>query len=222
MLFRSHPPHNVCRGERFLADVYQAVRSSPYRDSILLVITFDEHGGCYDHVAPPTGAAAPSPGAISKGPAFDFSRFGVRVPAIVISSYVRPGTVFRAPQGSAPFDHTSILATLRDWLGLAENGQTFLPSPRIREAPTLDAVLTLDDSSKTSDWPNIIATCTVGPDDQSLQTPLSSLQHSLIASAHRQNTATPNNAVTVMQSAATAKSLKTYEDALNDLHPDAP
>src|SRR6202012_5251277 len=44
-----HPPHNVCRGDIFLAEVYEAIRSSPYRDKILLVITFDEHGGCYDH-----------------------------------------------------------------------------------------------------------------------------------------------------------------------------
>lgn len=49
-----HPPHNICRGEQFLADVYQAVKNSPYRDKILLVITFDEHGGCYDHVPPPS------------------------------------------------------------------------------------------------------------------------------------------------------------------------
>jgi phospholipase C len=218
-----HPPHNVCRGEQFLADVYQAVRSSPYRDSILLLITFDEHGGCYDHVPPPTGAAAPLPGNISRDSAFDFSRFGVRVPAIVVSSYVSAGTVFRAPPNHAPFDHTSILATLRDWLGLANDSHNpFLASPRITNAPTLEGVLTLDNTTKTLDWPSITATCTVGADDQSLQTPLSSLQHSLIASAHRQDTATPNDPITVKKSAAEAKSLKTYEDALNYLHPDAP
>ena len=68
----------------------------------------------------------------------------------------------------------------------------------------------------------VYETRTVGADDQSLQTPLSSLQHSLIASAHRQDTATPNDPITVKKSAAEAKSLKTYEDALNYLHPDAP
>ena len=218
-----HPPHNICRGERFLADVYQAVRSSPYHDDILLVITFDEHGGCYDHVPPPTGAAPPDPSPRSRDGTFDFSRFGVRVPAILVSSYVRPGTVFRAPPGHVPYDHTSILATVRDWLGLeADPHNPFLASPRIKNAPTLDAVLSLDVANKNTDWPSITAACTIGADDQSLQTPLNSLQHSLLAAAARQHTATPADPATVMGSTAQAKSLRTYEDALNFLHPDAP
>ncbi|HEY2253045.1 MAG TPA: alkaline phosphatase family protein, partial [Planctomycetaceae bacterium] len=139
-----HPPHDVGRGELFLADVYQAVRNSPYRDKILLVITFDEHGGCYDHVPPPAGAAPPDSQVLPRSNGFDFSRFGVRVPAIVISSYVRPGTVFRASAGEAPYDHTSILATLRDWQKLASDpAHPFLTSRRIATAPTLDRVLTL-------------------------------------------------------------------------------
>ena len=94
-----HPPHNVCRGEQFLAQIYEAIRSSPYRNEILLVITYDEHGGCYDHVPPPANAAPPEPEPVSRDGRFHFDRFGVRVPAIVVSSYVRAGTVFRAPQG---------------------------------------------------------------------------------------------------------------------------
>jgi len=218
-----HPPHNICRGEQFLADVYQAVRTSPYRDSILLVITFDEHGGCYDHVPPPNGAAPPDPSPKSRDGTFDFSRFGVRVPAIVVSSYVRPGTVFRAPPGNTPYDHTSILATLRDWLALDDDAHNpFLTSPRIKNAPTLGSVLSLDDANKNADWPIITATCTIGNDDQSLQTPLNSLQHSLLAAAVRQQSATPTDQATVMKSSAQAKSLRTYQDALNFLHPDAP
>ncbi len=218
-----HPPHNICRGEQFLADIYQAVRTSPYRDSILLVITFDEHGGCYDHVPPPTGATAPDPSPQSRDGSFDFSQFGVRVPTVVVSSYVRPGTVFRAPPGQMPYDHTSILATLRDWLTLdTDAGKPFLTSPRIRRAPTLDAVLSLDVSNRNTNWPTIAAACSIGTDDQSLQTPLNSLQMSLIAAAARQHTATPTDQGTVMRSTAQAKSLRTYADALNFLHPDAP
>ncbi len=222
-----HPPHNICRGEQFLAQVYQAVSASPYRDKILLLITFDEHGGCYDHVPPPSGAAPPAPGGISpplpNGGTFDFSRFGVRVPAVVVSSYLRPGTVFRAPPGGAPFDHTSVLATLRDWLGLATNGANpFLPSPRIQQAPTLASVLTLDDSNKNSNWPAISATGTVGTDDKTLDTPLNGLQQSLLASAVRQNSDNPTDPATMSQSTAQAKSLKTYRDAIQFMHPDAP
>ena len=218
-----HPPHNICRGEQFLADVYQAVRTSPYRDSILLVITFDEHGGCYDHVPPPGGASPPDPSPQSRDGTFSFSRFGVRVPAIVVSSYVRPGTVFRAQPGHAPYDHTSILATLRDWLALdADADNPFLTSPRIKNAPTLDSVLSLADTNKNANWPSVTAACSIGNDDQSLQTPLNSVQRSLIAAAARQHSAAPTNQAMVIRSTAQAKSLRTYEDALNFLHPDAP
>jgi phospholipase C len=218
-----HPPHNVCRGEQFLADVYQAIRNSPYRDKILLVITFDEHGGCCDHVPPPTGAAPPQPQPQSRDGKFDFSRYGVRVPAIVISSYVQPGTVFRASHGEAPYEHASILATLRDWLSLDSDPKNpFLPSPRIKSAPTLDRVLTLSDQNKNTNWPDISAQCTVGDDDKSLQTPLNDVQKSLIATAIRQNADNPNDPATVASAAQTAKSLQTYEHALIFFHPDAP
>lgn len=215
-----HPPHNVCRGEQFLAHVYQAVRNSPYRDKILLVITFDEHGGCYDHVPPPANAVAPEPGNVSRDGRFHFDRFGVRVPAIVISSYVQPGTVFRTAPGATPFDHTSILATLRDWQKLTgDPAHPFLPSPRIAAAPTLHRVLTLDEASKHTAWPNITAQCQVGADDESITTPLSDVQHSLIASAMRNENSGP---VEQQATAAVARQLDTYEHALNFLHPDAP
>ncbi len=104
-----HCSHNIAFGEAFLAEVYTAVQHSPYRDQILLIISFDEHGGCYDHVPPPANAAPPEPGAIATDGDFHFDRFGVRVPTIVVSSYVKPGTVFRTAQAETPYDHTSIL-----------------------------------------------------------------------------------------------------------------
>lgn len=218
-----HPPHNICRGEQFLADLYQAVSTSPYRDKILLVITFDEHGGCYDHVPPPSGAAAPQPWPQSRDGRFAFDRYGVRVPTIVISSYVQPGTVFRAAPGEQPYDHTSMLATLRDWLSLdGVPTKPFLPSPRIQKAPTLDRVLTLDETNKQTNWPAITATCTVGSDDKSLDIPLSGVQQSLIASAIRQNADQPTDPKVGADATAKAKKLKTYKDALLFLHPDAP
>jgi phospholipase C len=181
-----HPPHNVGRGDRFLAQVYDAVRASPYRDRILLVIVFDEHGGCYDHVPPPWGAQPPEPNPVSKDKQFKFDRFGVRVPAIVISSHVRPGTVFRAEDGATPFDHTSILATLRDWLKLDANpAKPFLPSPRIKVAPTLDRVLELSDAEKNVAWPKITAKGWLGWGDRSLAIPMSDLQRGVVAHSRR-------------------------------------
>jgi phospholipase C len=68
---------------------------------------------------------------------FDFTRFGVRVPAVLISPVIAAGTVFRAPAGGTPIDHTSILKTVQERWGL--------PSLTARDAaaPSLAGVLTL-------------------------------------------------------------------------------
>ncbi len=112
-----HPPHNVVYGEQLIAQVYNAVRASPCWPRTLLIITYDEHGGCYDHVPPP---AAVSPDGIANNPTdFTFTRYGVRVPALIVSPYVAPGSIIKPPPDPAggepvPFDHTSIIATLRE------------------------------------------------------------------------------------------------------------
>jgi phospholipase C len=136
-----HPPHDVALGERFLWDVWTAVSTGPKWNQTLLVITYDEHGGCYDHVAPPWGAAIPDSASDPGQQGFRFNRFGVRVPAVVISPYIEAGTVFRSPLG-VPFDHTSVLATLRDWLSIPDD--RMLTSRRVKAAPTLEFLLTRD------------------------------------------------------------------------------
>jgi phospholipase C len=131
-----HPVGNVALGEQFLLQVYQTLQTSPAWAQTLLIVTHDEHGGNYDHVPPPTGATPPSTTPGEQG--FDFTRFGVRVPAVLVSPLIPAGTVFRAPEGGPPFDHTSILATLEKKFGL--------PSLTARDAaaPDLEAVLTID------------------------------------------------------------------------------
>jgi phospholipase C len=145
-----HPPHDVRSGEQFLATIYTAIQQSPYRDNILFIVLFDEHGGTYDHVEPPSSAQPPDPGAVASN-GFTFDRFGVRTPAIVISSWVTPGTVFRSDT-AVPLDHTSVLATLRDWQGLSANFAAELPSPRIAYAPNLAYVLI---ESSAQSWPTL-------------------------------------------------------------------
>lgn len=222
-----HPPHNVCLSEQFLADVYNAVRQSPYRDKILLVITFDEHGGCYDHYPPQAGSVAPVPGSVSRYGNFKFDRFGVRVPTILVSSYVQPGTVFRVPPvnppytpKTTPYDHTSILATLRDWKKMANNPKgKFLPSPRIANAPTLYPILTLSDINKNTNWPLIISTCTVGStDDELLSQPVNDLQMSiLIAVARMRN---QQQQVSQPMIALMKERIKTQLDAIDFMGPE--
>ena len=134
-----HPPLNVCCGERFLLDIWNAVSTGNNWERTLLVIMYDEHGGCYDHVPTPWGAATPDEKSDPGKEGFYFKRFGVRVPTVLVSPFIEPGTVFRQPKGETPYDHTSILATLRDWLNL-DMGK--LKSQRVANAPNVDSVLT--------------------------------------------------------------------------------
>src|SRR5580704_8402998 len=130
-----HPNYNVALGEQLIHDVYEAVRGGPGWAQTLLVITYDEHGGCYDHVAPPSGAIPPDHDAGEFG--FDFTRFGLRVPAVLVSPLIAPGTVFRVPATATPLDHTSILKTVEQRWGL--------PALTARDAaaPAFGDVLTL-------------------------------------------------------------------------------
>lgn len=130
----AHPPHNVAYAEQLIAAVYNAVRASPAWERTLLVITFDEHGGCYDHVPPP--AAVPT-GRTPSG--FTFDRFGVRVPTVVVSPFIPAGSVLRPPEDGPPFDHTSLIATLTALFDLGEP-----LSPRAAAAPDVLSMLRLD------------------------------------------------------------------------------
>jgi phospholipase C len=108
-----HPPSDVLKGDDLIASVYNAVRSNAALwESTLLVVTWDEHGGFYDHVVPP--AATPPDHKVEEGFAFD--RYGVRVPAVLVSKWVKPGSLFRPAAGVV--DHTSILRYLIDKHGL--------------------------------------------------------------------------------------------------------
>ena len=130
-----HPNYDVALGEQFIHDVYEALRGGPAWERTLLIVTYDEHGGCYDHVAPPTGATPPDDTPGQDG--FDFTRFGLRVPTVLVSPMIPAGTVFRVPQGTTPFDHTSILKTVEQRWGL--------PALTARDAaaPDVSGVLTL-------------------------------------------------------------------------------
>jgi phospholipase C len=109
-----HPPHDMRLGEYLIAEVYDILRSSPYWEKSLLVVTYDEHGGFFDRVSPP--ALVPSPdGKKSRHPPFDFTRLGVRVPTILVSPFVEKGAV-----DSTIYEHSSLPATLKTLFNLPE------------------------------------------------------------------------------------------------------
>ncbi len=108
-----HPPHDVALSERLIARCYDAIRNGAGWARTLFIITYDEHGGNWDHVPPP---AAISPDDL-RHDGFAFDRYGVRVPAVLVSPWIPAGTIARAPESGRPFDHTSILSTLRALFG---------------------------------------------------------------------------------------------------------
>ena len=119
--------------------MYQAVRNSPHWHETLLIVTFDEHGGTYDHVAPQWGAI--NPDGVHGEKFFDFDLFGARVPTILVSPYVQPGTVFRPDSDSKyPFDHTSFIKTLLRWAGVDLSKVNL--GKRMPHAPTFEACFT--------------------------------------------------------------------------------
>jgi phospholipase C len=149
-----HPPivlnqdvhSSALAGELLVNAVYDAVRTSSAWMRTMLVITFDEHGGTYDHWPPPMAVppCADAPWPLEFGFAFD--RLGVRVPTIFISPFIAPGTVVRA-EGDVPFDHTSLIRTL----GARWN----LPPLTARDAaaPVFAHVATLGDAEARRETP---------------------------------------------------------------------
>jgi phospholipase C len=110
-----HPNYDVAAGEVLIHDVYTALRNGPAWASTLLIITYDEAGGTYDHVPPPANATPPGDGTVGEL-GFDFTRFGVRIPAVLVSPLIAAGAVYRA---AGPIDHTSVLKTIQERWGTA-------------------------------------------------------------------------------------------------------
>lgn len=117
-----HPSHDVYQGQMFIKEVYETLRASPQWNQSLLVITYDEHGGFYDHVPTPV-RGVPSPDGIVGEPFdFKFDRLGVRVPSIMVSPWIQKGQVVHGPNGSptptSEYEHSSIPATVKKLFNL--------------------------------------------------------------------------------------------------------
>ena len=141
------PPSSLLGGEALLAKIYDAIRTSSKPDgsnayNTLLMVTFDEHGGTYDHVPPPR-AVPPVSSAPAGQMGFAFDRSGLRVPAIAISAWIPERQVIHDE-----YRHTSVIRTLR------ERWQLGAPlTARDRAARDLAAVLSLDRPRDPDSWP---------------------------------------------------------------------
>jgi phospholipase C len=182
-----HPAYDVAKGEQLIHDVYRALRDGPGWDQTLLVVTYDEHGGCYDHVPPPSGAIPPD-GTVGEF-GFDFTRFGVRVPTVLVSPLIAAGTVFRVPDGAMPLDHTSILKTVETRFGL--------PTLTARDAAAhgIDDALTLSTARTDDPLEGVVVPTSATPNPaEGLPTHLQAVQAELVSQlplAPEQRLATP-------------------------------
>jgi len=101
-----------------IKDVYEALRAGAAWNETLFIVTYDEHGGFYDHVSPPS--SVPPPDDIPSFPdSFDFTRGGVRIPTLLVSPWIKKGTVIsdptpaQKPANNSVFELTSIPATMK-------------------------------------------------------------------------------------------------------------
>lgn len=129
-----HPKDDITRGEALIKGIYETIRRSPHWESSVLIITYDEHGGFYDHLPPPQTVA---PGDQPTDPennqfSFDFTQLGVRVPTIIVSPLIPRGII-----DHTVYDHTSVLATIEHIFGV-------LPlTERDKQANTLNQLFSL-------------------------------------------------------------------------------
>lgn len=179
-------PGSVLLGDHLIWQVYQAIQSSQHRDAggrllqdrTLFIITFDEHGGCFDHVRPPK-ATPPAHLPVPTQHNFAFERLGVRVPTVMISSHIAPGTIV-----NEPMHHCSFLKTMQKKWGLASLG------PRQDDAPCFAGAV-FSETPRT--WPDLshiyvgnkaIARAKAKPPKLRRNQPLSRLQALIVAATH--------------------------------------
>jgi phospholipase C len=122
-----HPPVDVMAGQQLVLKLYNALVNSPQWNKTLLVVVYDEHGGLYDHVSPPA--------AEDNRPTF--RRYGVRVPAFIVSPWVDANTV-----SHIVFDHTSLIKTILLRFCRRADGSIPDMGARVTNANHLGALLT--------------------------------------------------------------------------------
>jgi phospholipase C len=131
-----HPLDDVTRGEQLIKATYEAIRNSPVWNDSLLIVTWDEHGGFFDHLPPPA-AIAPgdtTPGGDHNDYGFTFEQYGPRVPAVVISPLIPRNLI-----DHRLYDHSSIPALVESCFGLPPLTRRDAASNQLLPLASLDA-----------------------------------------------------------------------------------
>jgi len=165
---------SIVDGEKLLADIYNSLRNSTHnRADIALFITFDEAGGTYDHVPPPTNATPPDNLSIKGQMDFTFTRLGFRVPTIMVSDYIVPETVIQQE-----LQHTSFLRFIRTILNMKSDNLT----ARDGTAPDIPLNLLFTTNSRVA-WPLAVPSnfTTIGDDGTELQDEINIYINELLA-----------------------------------------
>lgn len=115
-----HPDHDVRLGQSLIKEVYEALRASPTWNETLFIVTYDEHGGFYDHVPTPLGVPEPDDIPAQEGD-FKWNRLGIRIPVLAVSPWLPKGHIegqAQGPEANSEYDATSILSTTKDLFDL--------------------------------------------------------------------------------------------------------
>ncbi|MFZ3376313.1 MAG: alkaline phosphatase family protein [Chthoniobacterales bacterium] len=128
-----HAPSSVIGGQQFLDEVYRGIRANPNWDGTVMIINYDEHGGFFDHVSPPAVRTDPPKDTVDN---HGFTNLGVRVPALIVSPFLTPGTIC-----DKRLDHTSVLKFLGQKFG---HGSGYSANVDGREVASVYEVLNLD------------------------------------------------------------------------------
>jgi len=170
-----HPPSDVLAGQALVLDLYHALRNSPCWEKTMLVITYDEHGGFFDHVRPP----------VAVDDAAGFRQYGVRVPAIVVSPFVEKASV----EHETIFDHTSIIKTILARfcrldgaipdMGRRVSAANHLGGLLTRSIPRADIAGHTQVAERIESWRGSLSQSRYSPDfsPPQAQQPLTDLQH---------------------------------------------
>ena len=198
---------SVILGEQLIWDVYDTLRKSDYWKDTLLIITHDEHGGCYDHVPPPPchgdKVVPPKKHMWCNQKGFNFKRLGIRVPMVMVSAHIQPNTII-----NEQFEHTSFIRTMCKKWGM--KGFT----NRDKSANSFEHIFT----SEKREWPRInppMMPLDGANEDHYDEDPLNDLQRSMLVTARalayiRQKKRNPFKRVPSIRGIKTVKEAKDF------------